>query len=175
MLSAGTSHGVQPGQAVASRHFTVDRGEGDGAREGMAILLGETLVGWIEQVGSHNSRVKLLCDVSVQRKVRIGRHTADRGVVLIDGYHWLKGKGRGRMEIEGVDRRLVDPQRPLIQVGDVVVSDPNAEELPTAMAIGSVDSIVLDRDNPLLATLGVVSGVDEHALDRVYVYDPTAP
>jgi cell shape-determining protein MreC len=171
LLSAGSVQGVQGGQMAASRVFSVRLGANEGARSGLAILRGEVLVGRIEQVGTHTSRVKLLSDVTEQRKVRIGRLT-DRGAAMIEGYQWLTGLGRGRMEIRGVDRRLVDPQRPVILANDIVLSDPSLEELPTPMVIGVIESITPDRDNPLLVILEVRTAVDEKSLERVLVYDP---
>ena len=73
LINAGTLQGVRPGAAVTSCHFTVNRGTDDSVRNGLAILLGETLIGWVEQAGTHTARVKLLTAPSVAMKVRIGR------------------------------------------------------------------------------------------------------
>ncbi len=169
LINAGSLQGVQRGAAVTSCFFTVDRGDKDGVRDGMAILLGETLVGLVEQTGTHTSRVKLLSDVSVEMKVRIGRF-GDGEFVLYDGYFWLTGRGRGTMQIRDVDRRGFEAG--VIQAGDIVLSDPASAALPTAMTIGKVVEITPDRDNPLLCILTVESEVSERGLRRVYVYDP---
>ncbi|MCH7885856.1 MAG: hypothetical protein IIC01_11485, partial [Planctomycetes bacterium] len=137
LINAGTLQGVRRGAAVTSCHFTVDRGTDDGVRSGLAILLGETLIGWVEQAGTHTARVKLLTDPSVEMKVRIGRfekvtdpavdsqppgglkpaasnrHPAFR---LADGYFWLTGRGNGRMQIRGVKRG--DVESGVVQTGD---------------------------------------------------------
>lgn len=169
LLSAGSVHGVQDGAAVTSQVFTVDRGESAGLRSGLAILLGETLVGEIEQTATHTSRVKLLSDVSVQRKVRIGRWTGDR-FTIVDRYFWLTGRGSGRMEIRDVERK--DVETGVIQVGDVVLSDPQSDVLPAAMTIGKITAASADRDNPLFAVLTLSAAVPEESLRRVYIYDP---
>jgi cell shape-determining protein MreC len=113
--------------------------------------------------------VKLVSDVDVQMKVRIGR-IADEGFQSADRYFWLTGKGRGRMEIRDVEAREV--QDGLIRTGDMVMSDPRSDALPAAMAIGRVSHIESDRDNPLFAILTVEATVATDSLRRVYVYLP---
>jgi len=169
LINAGTLQGVSRGDAVASQDFSIDEGEGDGIRDGMAILLGEALVGLVEQSGTHVSRVKLLSDVSVEMKVRLGRF-ADGQFTMHDGYYWLVGKGGGRMEIRDVDKRHVNDG--LIAAGDVVLSDPRSELLPTALIIGSVVEITSDRDKPLFSRLVIESVADVDTMNSVYVYDP---
>lgn len=169
LLDVGSSHGVQRGADVISAHFTVDAGEEAGLRNGLAILRGEVLIGWIEQVGTHSSRVRLNSDPATQVKVRIARNL-DQGFSLADRYFWLRGMGKGRMEIRDVERRDVDAQ--IVRAGDLVLSDPMSELLPTAMTIGRVTSISADRDNPLFSILTVESEAAIDGLRRVYVYDP---
>lgn len=169
LINAGTLQGVRRGSAVMSRYFTIDRGEADGARDGMAILLKEAFVGVIDkQTGTHTSRVKLLSDVSVEMKVRIGRFS-ETGFAALDRYFWLMGCG-GVMEIRDVEQRDIDDG--VIKVGDTVLSDPAGGVLPAALTVGKVVDIRPDRDNPLLAILTVESPVDEDSLRRVYVFDP---
>ena len=169
LLNAGSVQGVQDGAAVTSHEFTLDRGEDAELRNGLAILLGEVFVGTIEQTGTHTSRVKLLSDVSVQRKVRIGRSMGGR-FVLVDRYFWLTGRGSGRMEIRDVERK--DVETGIVQVGDTVLSDPQSDVLPAAMTIGKIAAASTDRDNPLFAILTIASAVPEETLRRVYIYDP---
>lgn len=163
LLTAGTWQGVREGQAV------LDRGEDAAVRPGLAILLGQTLIGTIEQTATHSSRVKLISDVSTQMKVRIGRFSGER-FELLDRYFWLTGRGQGRMEIRDVDKRDVDSG--VIRAGDVVLSDSQHEVLPAALTIGRVAEVAVNRDNPLFAILTVHSAVPEESLRRVYVYDP---
>ena len=171
LVNAGTLQGVERGSAVTSRLFTIDQGDTDGLDRGMAVLLGEVLVGLVEQAGTHTARVKLLSDVSVQMKVRVGRLT-DSGFAPLEDYFWLVGRGDGVMEIGDAKRR--DVEAGLIQVGDVVLSDPASGILPCAMTIGRITSIGPDRNNPLLSILTIEAALDETSLRRVYVYDPEA-
>jgi len=171
LVSAGSLRGVRHGDAVTSRFFSIDRGESEGVRDGMAILLKETLVGMVEQVGTHTSRVKLLTDPSVQMKVRIGRFTPD-GFAPLESYFWLTGAGEGRMRIADAKRREVEAG--VIQVGDSVLSDPMSGVLPSAMVIGRIISIEPDHDNPLLSILTIEPAVMGSELHRVFVFDPEA-
>jgi cell shape-determining protein MreC len=171
LVTVGTLQGIRRGSAVTSRVFTIDEGDAGGLRGGMAVVLGEAFIGLVEQVGTHVSRVKLLSDVSVQMKVRVGRFTDD-GFVSLDKYFWLTGRGNGVMEIRDAQRR--DVETGLIQVGDTVLSDPTSDMLPAAMTIGRITAIEPDRDNPLLSIVTVNSVIEERSLRRIYVYDTNA-
>ena len=138
----------------------------------MAILRGEVLIGLVEQVGTHTARVKLLSDVSVESKVRIGRFT-ESGFQAVRSSFWMTGRGGGVMQIHGVDRRLV--RGGTINVGDTVLSHHASGLVPAAMTIGRIISIEPDRESPLLSILTVESAVEEADLERVWVYDPQTP
>ncbi len=175
LITTGSLQGVPSGAPVLTNTFSISVGEETGLRTGMAILLGEAYVGWVEKVSPYVSRVKLLSDPSVQMKVRIGRFS-QRGFVLADGYFWLVGRGGSAMEIRDVEARMV--QAAGVGVGDVVLSDSTNEMLPAALTIGNVSAIIPDRDNPLFVSLAVKPVLDSRELDRVYVFDPqteTAP
>lgn len=171
LVNAGTLQGVRRGSAVVSQFFTIDQGETVGVGDGMALLLREVLIGFVEQASTHTSRVRLLSDLKVGRKVKIGRLTDERFTVL-DRYFWLTGRGSGIMEIREVDRRDIEAGR--IRPGDSVLSDPMSNTLPAAMIIGRIASIDTDRKNPLLSILTVKSELDDRPLRRVYVYVPEA-
>lgn len=172
LLTAGATEGIHTGHPVTSRHFTIGLGSEDAVLTGQSILLGEVLIGWIEQAGSHAARVRLCSDVATQMKIRIGRWR-DEGVALVDGYYWLTGRGRNTMQVGGVERRLVDGEAPAIAVGDLVVSDPMNQSLPAALVVGTIEAIAPDRHNPLLAVVTVRAPLDGRSLDRVYVFDPS--
>lgn len=172
LVNAGSLQGISRGDVVTSQFFTIDQGEARGVRNGMAILLGEAFVGIVEHCSTHTSRVKLLSDVSVQMKVRIG-HLAEDEFVPLEQYFWLTGRGRGVMEIRDVDRR--DIQNETIRVDDIVLSDPVSGSLPAPMVIGRIAAIDPDRNNPLLGILTVESAVDHESLRRVYVFASGAP
>lgn len=168
LLSAGSVQGVSQGAPVLSRHFTVQP-EGDGVTSGMAVLLGEAFVGVIDRVNTHSARVKLLSDVSMQMKVRIGRFRAD-GFTPLDRDFWLTGRGHDIMEIGDAEWKDIEEGR--IEVGDLVLSDPASGMLPAAMTIGHIDAVRQDPRNPLLAILTVSPALDDSELRRVFVFDP---
>jgi cell shape-determining protein MreC len=169
LVRAGTLQGVRRGAPVTSAAFTVNRGTESGIRDGLAIVLGETLVGVVEQAGTHTSRVKLISDTSVQMKVRLGR-IDDDGFAPHGGAYWLVGRGRGEMVLRDVPRDLVRSGE--IAEGDVVLSDPSANLLPVAMVIGRISAIEPDRSNALLSIARVAAECRLDALQRVYVFDP---
>ncbi len=168
LVNAGSLQGVQHGSAVTSQHFTIDQGGNSDVRDGLGVVLGEVFVGLVEQVGTHTARVRLLSDVGVEMKVRIGRFTDD-GFMPLDKYFWLAGRGNGVMEIRDAERRDVDAG--LIRDGDIVMSGPAGLILPAAMTIGKITAVAPNRDNPLLSILTVKSAVDVASLRRVYVYE----
>lgn len=171
LTTTGSLQGVHAGAPVLSNAFSLGRGDDAGLRSGMAILLGEVFLGWVEKVGPHVSRVKLLSDPSVQMKVRIGRFTSDR-FSFAEGYYWLMGRGDGRMEIRDVEARSI--QAAAVEVGDVVLSDPSNESLPAALTIGTVSALIPDRDNPLFMHLDVRPVLLPSQLDRVFIFDPSS-
>ncbi|MCH7704566.1 MAG: hypothetical protein IIB61_05610 [Planctomycetes bacterium] len=169
LINTGRLSGVRSGAPVMTREFTIDWGEADGVAAGMPVLRAESLIGLIdEHIGTHTARVKLLSDVDSQMKVRIGGFVDGEFLVLPEAY-WLIGRGRGVMEIHGVDRR--DVASDVLGAGDIVLTDPEGDLLPAAVTIGRVVKVEPDRDNPLLSTLTVRGFVDERAIRRVYVYD----
>jgi cell shape-determining protein MreC len=172
LINSGSLQGVRRGSAVISNHFTVDRGAEDEVRTGMAILLGEALIGIVEQCGTHTSRVQLLSDVAVEMKVRIARIEAE-AVKPVPGYFWLRGIGGGRTQIRDVSRR--DVEAGLIGVGDLVLSDPDSRALPAALVIGKVVEMTPDRREPLFSILTVENAVKPDVLERIYVFDSSAP
>ena len=111
----------------------------------------------------------MLDDPKTAMKVRVGR-LSDGGFAPLDRYFWLTGHGGGSMEIRDAERREVEAG--LIQIGDIVLSDPMDDILPSAMTIGRIERIEPDQKSPLLCILTIKSEIDEHSLRRVYVYVP---
>lgn len=168
LINAGRLQGVRSGAPVASRYFEIGRGDTDGVRSGMAILLAETLVGEVVETGTHTARVRLLSDVGMEMKVRIARRVDD-GFEPIARFFWLTGRGGGVMEIRDVERR--DVEAGIIRIDDLVLSDHTSTRLPASMVIGKVVTIESDRHNPLLSILTIEAAVEPAALRRVYVFD----
>lgn len=167
LLDRGAHGGVAQGAAVMSKRFVLDRGSEAGLADHEAVLLGEVLIGVIEQANAFSSRVRLLSDPATQIEVRIGRGTED-GFDAAPGAFWLTGAGGGEMVIRDVVKSDVDAGR--INVGDAVLARPVETVLPAAMTIGHVARIDPDVKNPLLVILRIRAGVDVNTLRRVFVY-----
>ncbi len=172
LINKGTLQGVTPGASVASEHFTIAHDSSDILGDGLAILYGETLIGTIEQAGTHTARVKLISDVGSQRKVLIGRFQEQGNFVAVDRFFWLTGRGQGLMVIKDVEKIQVDEG--LITKGDYILSDPNDATLPASMVIGTIKAIHLDRNKPLLAIVDVATILPSSELHSVYVFVPEA-
>jgi cell shape-determining protein MreC len=169
LLMAGAVHGLQRGHAVTSAELRIEQGDAQGLRPGLAVLLSETLVGWVDQVGSHVSRVQLVSDVGVERKVRVGRFI-DSAFEASDRYYWLMGRGRGVMQLRDVERADVESGR--VQIGDTVLSDENSDDLPATLVMGTITRIEPDHSNPLLAVATAAPALDHASLRKLYVFDP---
>jgi cell shape-determining protein MreC len=170
LINAGSASGVPGGAAVMSNYFSIETGDVEGLHPGLAIVLGETYVGVVDQSSWHSSRVRLLTDPSTEMKVRIGR-AGDDGFRIVERYFWMVGLGGSLMEIRDVEAREVSAGT--VDVGDWVLSDPLDPGLPSALVIGRVSQIETDRKNPLFSVLTVESAAPLDALERVYVYDPS--
>lgn len=172
LIDAGTLRGVRPGTPVTTRWFSVDVGRERGARDGMAVLAGEVLVGWVEHAGTHTARVRLLTDPATRMSVALGRfEDGDFRPVPADAAteFWLESAGGGRMRIVDVDHRYVEGDDG-IRPGDRVVTLPGHPQLPVSMTIGTVTEVNANPENPLLYTLTVESAVPKR-MTQVYVLD----
>ena len=107
LVNRGSSRDVRLKDWVASRFF-VDRGEFDGINSGHAVLAGESIVGRVEFVSPHMSRVQLLTDVDAKPiEVRIGK-IEDGKLDAVDYICSLRGHGAGEMVITDVHLHLPD-------------------------------------------------------------------
>ena len=171
LLDAGTLRGVRRNAPVTTRALSLDAGSDDGVSEGMMILAGEVLVGWVAHVGTHTARVMLLSDPTCRMPVAIGRienGTFRRLPTEDPAEFWLAGAGGGRLEIIDVDHRYVEDEPGRIRVGDTVISSPDDPTMPLALTIGTITHLEPDPDNGLLFTLTVETAVPER-IRRVYV------
>ncbi len=154
LANAGTLRGVQVGTAVTSRSLELDAGSEDGAVDGMAVLAGESLLGWVADCGTHTARVVLLSDPSIRMPVRIGRFEGGE-FLLPPTEFWLVGQGQGKMTVIDVNRDLLSGEPPSIQTGDLVLTTNDNPKLPLALTIGKIATIAPNPKNRLLFTLEV--------------------
>ncbi len=169
LLTAGTLSGVRSDAAVTSDYFSITPDAPDALRDGMSVLAGEVLVGFIEQVGTHTARVRLLTDRQSSLEVMIARLEDDRYLPL-DARFRLVGTGKRMLEIPDIDHRYIEEGA--IREGDVVLSLATDPRLPAALTVGVVKAIQQDRDNSLLYRLEVEPPLAPDAIRHVFVVDP---
>jgi len=168
-ISAGTLRGVQTGDVVVSRHFSISAGAEHEVAAGYAVLLGEVLVGFVDQSHALSSRVQWIGDPVTAMNVRVGRH-GTTGFVLGPSEYWLTGTTDGHIELRDVPN--ADVEGGAIAVGDTVLVAEPAAAMPAPLTIGTIASIEVDRANPLLSVARVESPVSVRMLHNVYVYSP---
>lgn len=139
------------------RTFTVDLGEKDGIRSGMAVLAPRGVVGRVTQVAHSASRVLLLTDNNSGIDAIVQRSRA-RGIVQGTQEHGC------RMNYL---RRDVD-----VATGDRVVTSGLDGIFPKGVVIGEIADVSLEHRG-LLRSGVVIPSVDLDALEEVLIVDAT--
>lgn len=117
-----------------SHQIVIDKGAIHGVYEGQTVLDDKGIVGQIMQVGSTNSRVLLIADVTHAIPLRIARNNVR-----------LIATGSGQLD----ELYLVHvPHSSDIQVGDVLVSSGLGKVFPEGYPAGKITSIVRDESRP---------------------------
>jgi len=168
LVNAGTLLGVRRDSAVTSNVFAVAADDPGAVRDGYAVLAGEALVGFVEQVATHVARVRLITDRQTKLKVLIARVEEDRYHPL-DAEFWMVGTGGAQLEVRDVNHRFIRADS--IRNGDVVLTVPGEPNLPLAVTIGTITAVRPDPDNPLLYRLSVDPSVRSEDLRSVFVVD----
>jgi rod shape-determining protein MreC len=133
--------------------FTLDRGEQDGVRPGMAVLCAEGVVGRIAQVSPNASRVLLVTNHNSGVDAIVQRSRA-RGIV--------EGVLGGRTVLKYV-KHTED-----VEVGDLVITSGLDGIYPKGVPIGRVVSVAR-KDFGLFLLAEVVPAVDFSRLEEVLV------
>jgi len=182
LVARGSLRGVSASDWVTGRFF-VNQGRASGVEEGQAVLAEHCLLGRVEQVSPYMARVQLFSDVDSPRiEVRIGA-IEGRKFKFVEYPCSLRGAGRGKMVIEGVDYRVVQggeqrkdgPRR--IGVGDLVFTAPGQLGLPSPMVVGRVRELLEDPMKRLVYNISAEPIVRIEELGDVYVIPivPTTP
>jgi rod shape-determining protein MreC len=137
--------------------ISINRGSGDGVREGMSVVTKAGLVGRVVRVTGGRSTVRLITDPSFRFGIQLAEQ-GDRGIA--------QGSGReGTLEVtEGID---VDTQ---VRRGDGVVTTSGLQDaaLPPAIPVGRVERVGL-TDDRTERTLVIEPVADLRALTFVAV------
>lgn len=117
-----------------SLQIVVDKGAINGVYEGQPVLDDKGIVGQIMEVGTTNSRVLLLADITHAIPIRIARNN----VRLI-----ASGSGQiGELMVEHVSHSAD------IAVGDTLVSSGLGEVFPAGYPTATITSIIRDESRP---------------------------
>lgn len=135
------------------RTLTIDRGSGDGVREGMPVLAADGVVGQTIKVTANSSRVLLLTDHASGISSMIQRSRA-RGVV--------KGRGDNLCSLEFAMRGED------VQVGDQVVSSGVGGVFSKGLPVGEV-TMVKKGEYGIFQTITIRPSVKIEHLEEVLV------
>jgi len=140
------------------RTFTVDRGERDGVRRGMAVLSPQGVVGQIAEVSHSAARVLLLTDRNSGIDAVIQRSRA-RGIV------------QGALQ-EGCSMEYLRPGEDVV-VGDRVMTSGLDGIFPKGIVVGEVQSLLF-RHRGLLRAAIVQPSTPLDRIEEVLIVDATA-
>jgi rod shape-determining protein MreC len=140
------------------RTLTLDRGERDGIRRGMAVLAPEGAVGQITQVSHTASRVLVLTDSNSGIDALVQRSRA-RGIVQggVDAGCSMKYL-----------RRAED-----VSIGDRIITSGLDSIFPKGVVVGTVVEVQL-RDRGLLQAAVIAPSAPLDQLEEVLIVDPSA-
>ncbi|MDD4892285.1 MAG: rod shape-determining protein MreC [Phycisphaerae bacterium] len=186
LIDMGRNVHLQPKQWALARMF-IDRGADGGVAENQLAVLSlsspqarkqynrSVLVGRVEQVGQVTARVRLLTDwdSTVDAQVLDPAKPADTILCRV------RGNGRGQLLAEGVVSRRTragdrDTDEPPCKTGDLVLSAPNAGNLPSSLIVGVVRSVARGA-KPLEYTLKIDPAADYSLIARLIVIDAVDP
>ena len=139
--------------------ITIDKGEKNGVKKDMAVIVSEGLVGKVIKTTAFNSTVKLLTSDDANNKISFKIQAGDQYVYgLLSGYN----KKNRTFSIEGISTNMKIPK------GSIVTTTGMGDIFPSGIMIGKVKSI--KTDNFDLAKTVIVEGtVDYDDLNYVTV------
>ncbi|MCP3701043.1 MAG: rod shape-determining protein MreC [Aliivibrio sp.] len=148
--------------AVDSAPYThqvmIDKGLIDGVYEGQPVISDKGIVGQINYVGAHNSRVLLLTDPNNAVPVQIVRN--DIRVIA-------SGKGHlDTMQLEHI------PTNTDVEIGDLLVSSGLGGRYPEGYPVGYISSIENDNKRPF-ASIELATSVEFDKLRYLLLVWPT--
>lgn len=106
---------------------TMLKGEKDGLKENMAILQGKNLVGVIESLNDHSSKIRLLTNKDTNISIKIK-----------DAYGTLSTNSKKECWIEDLTKRVN------LEIGDTITTS-GLTSIPANILIGSVEEIIKDE------------------------------
>lgn len=151
IIGADTSNLIQS--------VVIDKGRGDGVREGMAVVAGAGLVGRVTRAYDRTARVLLVIDPSSSVSAMVQSSRA-LGVV--------RGRPGGGLVMDYLS------QSKDVAVGDIIVTSGLGGGFPKGLAIGQVRSI-RHSDVELFQDVSLEPAIDFGSLEEVLVVTSPAP
>ena len=139
--------------STAIRTIIINKGESDGLKRAMPVVIPEGIVGRIMEVSNHYSKVLLMIDANSSVDALVQR-TRARGIV--------KGTAYGSCRLDYV------LWRDDVQVNDVVISSGLDGIYPKALRLGKVSSIAKNNSG-IFQEVNVKPFVDFEKLEEVLV------
>lgn len=150
---------VSGGSLVSA--YTIDRGEEDGLRAGMAVMTPYGIVGQVTRIGRTFATVESLSSENIAIHVTT---LGDRSVSgIMKGY-----RGAGNTPLGKISYLSLDAQ---IQEGDIIVTSGLGGFYPPDIYVGKVLSVEEDRGN-LMKTALVAPGANLAHLSTLFVVMP---
>ncbi|HYW19796.1 MAG TPA: rod shape-determining protein MreC [Nodularia sp. (in: cyanobacteria)] len=135
------------------QQVTLNRGSNAGIKEGFIVKTDGGLVGLIENVTPHTSRVLLISDLKSQVGVTINRSSA-KGV--------LRGDASAEAVLEFYEKT------PNVKVGDLISTSAYSQKFPPGVPVGRVKSLNLKQSPASVAQVELLPPI--LSLDWVAVY-----
>jgi rod shape-determining protein MreC len=131
----------------------IDRGESDGVKKDMGVIVPSGVVGRVIKSGPSFSQVLLITDIESATAVLIER-TRNEGI--------LEGRGFGTGRVKYI------PLLSGTRAGDLVLTSGLAGGLPRDLMVGKVNKVV-ERPSELFQDVEVVTAVDFNRIEEVLV------
>jgi len=141
------------------KSVTIDKGEKDGVRQGMAVISPEGVVGQILKTSSNYATVLLITDYNSAIDA-IVRRTRAKAIV--------EGKGENRCQLKYL-LRMQD-----VVVGDIVVSSGLGGNFPKGLLVGEIRKVEKDTQG-VFQYAELAPSVDLTKLEEVFVITEPLP
>ncbi|UCF16243.1 MAG: rod shape-determining protein MreC [Phycisphaerales bacterium] len=139
---------------ASHRELFINRGQEDGLAVGQFVLVNDSIIGTVSNVGACTGRVRLITDPTSRIAVKIGELDADR---------IMQGTGDSLAKIQLV------PTKHTIKTGDIVLAQKKPGFLNTPVITGTVVQCKRNNKNPLLWDIKVKPACDIDAVKDVTV------
>jgi rod shape-determining protein MreC len=141
------------------KSVTIDKGEKDGVRQGMAVISPEGVVGQILKSSSHYATVLLITDYNSAVDAFV-RRTRAKAIV--------EGMGENRCQLKYL-LRVQD-----VVVGDIVVSSGLGGNFPKGLLVGEIKKVEKDTQG-IFQYAELAPSVDLTRLEEVFVITESPP